>query len=246
MIWQDKIADILEMVNGQSIYNTSLDNMPSNLGLKVVNMAKDWLCMYKPWRDLLVLYQPVFDLATRIMTLPANYGQIVEVYTDPSNIGKPVWVYTLRDNDVAKRYDEITTYTAALGFTRQLQWPPTVFIPQTPWIRYSRVLDDYTGTGTEFSFFPMGLMLVTCKKILQDFYGVPAKQDPKWIQQRVLEEIRVFGGYAYQNNVSMDPAIKDMFGNPIRILGASLDGSQQRMTSPSPFLPSTLYTGGTM
>jgi hypothetical protein len=220
MIWQDKIADILEMVNGQSIYNTSLDNMPSNLGLKVVNMAKDWLCMYKPWRDLLVLYQPVFDLATRIMTLPANYGQIVEVYTDPSNI--------------------------ALGFTRQLQWPPTVFIPQTPWIRYSRVLDDYTGTGTEFSFFPMGLMLVTCKKILQDFYGVPAKQDPKWIQQRVLEEIRVFGGYAYQNNVSMDPAIKDMFGNPIRILGASLDGSQQRMTSPSPFLPSTLYTGGTM
>jgi hypothetical protein len=246
VIWKDKISDILEMVNGQSIYNTNLNTIPDNLGLKVINMAKDWLCFYKPWRDLLVLYQPTFDLDTRIMTLPDDYGQIIEVYTDPSNIGKPVWVYTLRDTDVARRYDEINTYTPAAGFQRRLQWPPTVFIPQSPWIRYSKVLDDYTSEGVEYSFFPIGLMLVVCKKILQDFYGVPANQDPKWLQQRVMEELRIFGGYAYQNNVSMDTAIKDMFGNPIRILGASLDGSRQRMTSPSPFLPSTLYTGGTM
>jgi hypothetical protein len=246
VIWQDKIADILEMVNGQSIYNVNTNTAPSNLGLKIINQAKDWLCMYKPWRDLLVLYQTTFDPATREMTLPADFGMIVEVYTDPSNIGKPMWVYTLRDNDVSKRYDEKTDYTAAAGFTRKLVWPPTVFIPQSPWIRYSKVLADYTGTGTEYSFFPMSLMLITCKKFLQDFYGVPANQDPKWIMQRVMEELRLFEGYAYQSNASMDPAIKDMFGNPIRILGASLDGSQQRMTSPSPFLPSTFYTGGSM
>ncbi len=234
------------MVNGQSIYNVNTNTAPANLGLKVINLAKDWLCMYKPWRDLLVLYQATFDPATRLMTLPPDYGQIVEVYTDPSNIGKPMWVYTLRDNDISKRYDEVSTYTIAGGHVRKLQWPPMVYIPQNPWIRYSKVLEDYTGTGTEISFFPMMIMLVVCKKILQDFYGVPANQDPKWIQQRVMEEIRVLSGYAYENNVSMDPAIKDMFGNPIRILGASLDGSQQRMTSPSPFLPSTFYTGGSM
>jgi hypothetical protein len=247
MIWQDKISDILDMVNGQSFFNVNTNTAPANLGLKIINMAKDWLCMYKPWRDLLVLYQATFNPATRVMTLPDDYGQIVEVYTDPSNIGKPMWVYTLRDNDVAKRYDEQGTYTPAAGFVRQLEWPPTVFIPQNPWIRYSKVLADYAGPPTvEISFFPITVMLVVCKKFLQDFYGVPANQDPKWIQQRVMEEIRVLEGYAYQNNTSMDPAIKDMFGNPIRILGASMDGSQQRMTSPSPFLPSTFYTGGSM
>jgi hypothetical protein len=89
-------------------------------------------------------------------------------------------------------------------------------------------------------------MLVIVKKILQDYYGVPANQDPNWINQRVQEELRIFEGYAFSNNMALDMAVKDRFGNPVFIGSTSLDGSKPRMNRPSPFLPSTLYSGGTL
>jgi len=244
MIWQDKISDILDLIGATSIYNTARSTTPANLNLKLVNQAKDWLCTYKPWRDLQVLVQ--LPLGTdRKVTLPSDFGSVIEVFIDASNIGKPSWWYTLRDNDVAKRYDEEVVYDVATGFVRKFVFPPTVYIPQNPWVRYSKVVADYTGTGIEFSFFPKNIMLLVVKKILQDYYGVNASDDPKWISMRVSEELRMLEAYAYNNNVALDMSVKDRYGNPIRISGGSLDGSRSG-TNFSPYVPSTMFTGGTM
>jgi hypothetical protein len=84
------------------------------------------------------------------------------------------------------------------------------------------------------------------KKLLQDYYGVAANQDPNWINERVQEELSMFEGYAYNNNMALDLSVKDRFGNPVFIQGASLDGSKPRLNRPSPFLPSTFFSGGTL
>jgi hypothetical protein len=244
MIWQDTISDILALINAGSVYNTARSTTPTNLGLSVLNQAKDWLCTYKPWRDLRTTVQLPLD-ADRKITLPADYGKMIMVYTDPSGIGKPMYWYTLNDNDVARRYTEECTYDAATGHTRKIAFPPTVYVPENPYICYSRVVADYTGTGTEISFFPKNIMLIVAKMILQDFYGVPANQDPEWIKKRVFDELRIFESYAYNNNVALDMSVKDRFGNPVFIGGGSMDGSRTRLNSPSPFLPSTLWSGGT-
>ena len=87
MVWRDKISDILAAINAQSLYNTSRDTTPGNLGLIVFNQAQDWLCMYKPWRDLRVTVQLPLD-SERKITVPDDFGCTIMVYTDPANIGK--------------------------------------------------------------------------------------------------------------------------------------------------------------
>jgi hypothetical protein len=247
-IWQDKIADIIAACNFGSIYNTARTTSLPNLGLTVYNQAQDYLIMYKPWRDLRVVAQ--LTLASdRSVTIPADFGECRFCYTDPAVIGKPMYFYYLNANDVTMRYSEkVTTDPVTGAKTMTFQFPPTVFIPQNPYIVYSKVLPNATQddiNSGKISFFPMNVMLVVMKKYLQDFYGVAANQDPNWINNRMAEELRLFESYAYQNNEPLDMSIHDRFGNPVFIQGMSLDGSKPRLTRPSPFLPTTFFTGGT-
>jgi hypothetical protein len=257
MIWNDTIADIVAAINGQSVFNASRSTTPSDLGLKVFNQTQDWLCMYKPWRDLRVTVQLTPDTAKKI-TMPADYGCCLFVYTDPAGIGKPMYFYTLNDNNVAMRYTEEASQDAVTG-TRILKFvfPATTFLPANPYVVYSKAipsavladLSPVTVDGNTFykkSFFPINIVLITAKKLFQDWYGQSANQDPNWIEKRFAEEMRIFEGYAYNNNVALDMAVKDRFGSPVFIPGTSLDGSRSRVNRPSPYVPATLWTGGTM
>jgi hypothetical protein len=249
MIWNDTISDILDAIDGQSVYNTARTTTPSNLGLKIFNQAQDWLCMYKPWRDLRVTVQLVPD-ATKKITMPSDFGHCLFVYTDPANLGKPMYFYTLNDNDIARRYTEEVTVDGTTGArTIKFCFPYPAFLPANPYVVYSKVLSNATAadvTALKKSFFPINIMLVVVKKLLQDYYGVAANQDPNWINLRVQEELRMFEGYAYNNNVALDMAVKDKFGNPVFIQGTSLDGSKARLNRPSPYVPSTFFSGGTL
>jgi hypothetical protein len=246
-IWNDTVDSVLQCIRGSSIYNANRSNVPVNLDLIVLNQAKDWLCMVKPWRDLRTDAQIPLDVE-RKCTLPADFGSMIMVYTDPSNIGKPMYWYTLNDNDVSRRYtEEVTTDSSTGAFTRKIAFPPTVFIPSTPHIVYSKVVPDYTTNDSgKICIFPKNIMTVVAKKMFQDYYGVSANQDPQWINMRVAEELKLLESYAYNNNVALDMAVKDRFGNPVFIPGASFDGSNPRLNRPSPFLPSTLWSGGTI
>jgi hypothetical protein len=248
-IWADTISDILTAINASSVYNTARTTTPVNLGLIVYNQAQDWLCMYKPWRDLRVETALVPD-SGRAITCPADFGCVIMVYTDPSGIGKPMYFYTLNHNDIARRYKEQVTVDDVTG-TRTIKFifPSAGFLPSNPTLVYSKILAKATqaevDAGTKKSFFPINIMLAVSKMILQDYYGVPANQDPGWIVKRVQEELRMLEGYAYNTNSPLDLSIKDQFGNPVFIQGMSLDGSAPRLNRPSPFLPSTYFTGGT-
>jgi hypothetical protein len=249
MIWQDKISDILTAINAQAVYNTARTTTPGNLGLIVYNQAQDWLCMYRPWRDLRVKVQLTPDTNKKI-TLPADFGCVIMVYTDPSGIGKPMYFYTLNANDVATRYYEEATQDPTTGLrTLKFCFPPTAFIPQNPYVEYSKALQSATQADSDngkLSFFPINIMLVTVKMILQDYYGVAANQDPNWIYSRLEKELKAFEAYAYNNNVALDLSIKDRFGNPVFLQGMSLDGQKPRLNRPTPFYPSTFFSGGTM
>jgi hypothetical protein len=249
MIWNDTIKGVYEAIVGASVFNAARSTTPANLGLVVLNQAKDWLCMYKPWRDLRVKTQITPD-SNRKVLMPDDFGCIIHVFSDPSNTGKPQYYYTLNDNDIALRYDEEVSTDADTGaHTRYLVFPSTTYLPSNPYVVYSKVVYDYTAADvaaeTKRSFFPKTIMLVVAKKIFQDYYGVPANQDPNWINNRVMEELRMLEGYAYNTNVALDMAIKDRFSNPVFIGGMPLSGNKPLQTRPSPFLPSTLWTGGT-
>lgn len=249
MVWRDTIGDIVTAINAQSVYNTTRSTTPSDLGLRVFNQAQDFLCMYKPgWRDLRVDTVLVLD-ADRKITMPLDYGCGLFCYCDPTPVGKPMYFYYLNHPDVAMRYTEETTIDSTTGVkTIKYAFPQSVILPANPHVVYSKALSSATAAevaaNTKRSFFPINVMLVAAKKILQDYYGVAANQDPNWINLRVMEEIRLLENYSYANNAPLDLTIKDRYGNPVFISGASLDGSRPRLSRPSPFLPSTLWSGG--
>jgi len=249
VIWSDKIKTVYEAILGVSTFNAARSTTPANLGLIVLNQAKDWLCMYKPWRDQRVKVQLTPDSDKKI-TLPDDFGCVINVHTDPSNIGKPQYFYTLNNNNVALRYSEEVSQDAVTGVhTRKFVFATTTPLPADPYLVYSKVLADYTiddvQAETKISFFPLTIMLVVARKIFQDYYGVPAKLDPNWINKRVEEELKMLEGYAYNTNVALDMSVKDRFGNPVFLGGASLSGRRLPQSRPSPYLRSTLCTGGT-
>jgi hypothetical protein len=248
-IWADKISDIVALINASSVYNTNRSTTPGSLGLMVYNQAQDYLCMVKAWRDLRVDAELTLD-SDRKITMPTDFGCCIFVYTDPGNVGKPMFRYYPNDNNVALRYTEDVTYNSTTGArTIKYAFPTFVYIPCNPHVVYSKRLDNATAdevtAATKLSFFPQGVMLAVAKKILQDYYGVPANEDPKWINQRVAEEIQLLSQYAYQNNTPLDLSIHDKFGNPVFIGGMSMDGGRPRVNQPNPFKPSTMFTGGT-
>jgi hypothetical protein len=249
-IWSNTIADIVSCINGQSVYNTARTTTPSNLGLSVYNQAQDYLCMTKHWRDLRVDTQLSLD-SDNAVTLPDDFGVCEYVYTDPSSIGKPMMYYYPYHADISRRYTIETTFDDDTGVrTIKFTFPEQGAISANPHVVYQKKLADATQAeveaATKFSFFPKTLMLVTAKKMLQDYYGVPANQDPNWINGRVEEELKKFEAYAVNDNAPLDLTPHDEYGNAIFIPGFSLDGSGPRLGRTSPYLPSTLFTGGTM
>ena len=238
---------MFETINGISVYNATMTGTPSNLALVVMNQAQDYLCMEKAWRDLRIKQQFELD-SERKLTLPEDFGCVINVYSYPGNTGIPQYWYYLNDNDIAKRYEEEVTEDDEGNFTRKFVFPTNTPISGDPWVTYSKVRPNFTAADvaseTKKSFFPINIMMVTAKLIFQDYYGVPAKQDPNWIRTRVEEEIKKLEGYAYNNNVSMDKAIKDRNGSPVFIGGLTIKRGRS-MRRPSPYKNSTLITGGT-
>jgi hypothetical protein len=182
--------------------------------------------MYKPWRDLHVDTIVTLDENRRV-TLPDDFGMLLSVYADSSNIGIPSMYFELNSNDISKRYTEETSLDAVTNKRSfKLVFPVASVVPGNLHIVYSKVLPDVTSDDSDkYSFFPLTLMLVVARKILQDYYGVPAKQDPSWIMSRVSEEIRMFEGYAFENNAPLSLRPHDESGQPVFLRDVSHSGN---------------------
>lgn len=248
MIWKDKISKIVELINAQSVYNTSRTTTPSNLGLEVYNQAQDHILMHTLWRDLMVVTQLDIDSNNQI-TMPSDFGRCISVYTDSSNVGKPDWYYYLDHPDISKRYTETVDWDSDTGVrTFKFTFPSSSGISSSPYVVYQKVLDDATQAeideDTKYSFFPKGIMLVAAKLILQDYYGVAANQDPNWILKRFDDEMKDLSQYATYNNAPLDFIVHDGSGEPTYINGMKLDGSNPQYNIRTPYTNSTLFTGG--
>ncbi len=248
MIWSDTAKSVYDAIRCASVYNAARNTTPPNLNLIVMNQAKDFLCMARPWRDLRVVTQLTLD-DNRQITLPSDFGRCLFVYSDTTGQGKPEYYFYLNDNDISRRYTEDVTVDDNNVFTRKFTFPVATPLSGNPYVVYIKNITDYTiedveGT-TKYSFFPITLMVLVAKKMFQDYYGVPAHQDPKWISLRVEEELQKFSSYALSNNITLEKSIKDRNGNPVYINGMRLDGRPSTYKRPSPYYPSTLITGGT-
>jgi hypothetical protein len=134
----------------------------TDLTLSLINRAQDWLYQYRAWDELIKVEQRTLS-ATNSITMPATYGGILlAVFCDTNGDHKPDRYY-YKDGAIDSGYRLQNTFAKATGHSVVLQFFSTP--PANPYIKYPVVLADFTGSGTEYTFFPSDLLLATAQLI---------------------------------------------------------------------------------
>lgn len=211
----DRLNDWWEKSTGGNVSDPYLD---------MINRAKDWLWQRAEWDYLTKTYNISAVLSGLSAALPSDFGRMRTngVYSDTNGDGLPEYWYYLRSRDVSKRYTIADNFTKAAGHSR------TITFGQAPiatcYADYVAVLDAFTGTGTEYSFFPSGLLFRACQKLILDERGVSGV-DVQTITNSLTEELRDFIKAHQAANVDKNTLVRDARGQLIQIESYMSDGS---------------------
>ena len=128
----------------------------ANRSLDLINRAKDTLLEYKPWNDL--TKRSELTITNKQASVPSDFGYLAgyKVFSQTNdNSGPNVFYYE------GQRFNY--GYRWANAFTKDGGHDKSIIFYQTPpysvYIEYVMALEDYTGSGTEYLFFPAELTL---------------------------------------------------------------------------------------
>lgn len=222
MLYSDLFADIKNALLDWMDDQDNTGGNVSDTALLLLNRAQDSLERQYAW-DMLVKDATLTlgGADGRTANLPTDYGEMIAVYTDTNSDGKPDFFYYRDSSDVSNSYKVRFTFSKATGFAGTVQFQSD---PQnTPNIRYKVKLDDFTGTGNEYSFFPFDLLLLEAQYIHIVESGLVGP-DYSAIDKRRKEILRDFRQeHQYKNN-DMRCVQNDMRGYPIYNGGYSMTG----------------------
>lgn len=132
----------------------------SDLPLDLANRAQMWLTMYKPWSDMIKV--TTLTVTDNEASMPSDFARLVSVYYDVDSDGKPEGYY-YNQGRINGGYKLVDSFTKDSGHSRKIVFFNT--LSQTPVLKYQFKLDDFTGSGTEYSFFPGNLLLRTAQRL---------------------------------------------------------------------------------
>ena len=210
--------------------SVSVEN--GNLVLDLINRGQERLEMESDWEQLYKTSTlPI--MPDRTALLPIDCEKVIRVYFDPIGLGKALGYYT-KDGDLIYGYQRIDVYAKATGMSQeQLKFFFTQpFYPTL--LLYKTGLPRFTGTGTEYSFFPEQLLLRAAQ--LEHLEENPA--NPADLQSiRIAYQTALFNykKMVVGTNADYRNTIKDWSGNQVQIQAYSPDGGQ---TVPRSFSPS--------
>lgn len=207
--------------------NSGASKNVSDLVLTLSNRAQQNLWAKKPWSNLAV--RVALSLSSGVYTLPANFGRIIDIWADLSGQGIPsYWFYDGDNYEGGYRLD--AGFTKAGGYARTI----TFHYGQqsSAYMRYQKLLDDFTGEGTEYSYFPPNLVLLEAQKI-----STMEKGNVKEWQalSAMFEEVfKDFCNATQWINYDPNPKLNDRNGNEVQLESYSLNGSSSKPYSELP------------
>jgi hypothetical protein len=213
-----------------------------NLDLDLLNRAQAWLQAYRQWDSLVALATLTVAENTISGTFypkssicPTDMRSILSIYVDSAVVGKPQIYFYEECSDVAFRYTKLYLYDPLVGGYWILSWPSVSPLLSAPKLRYVRILPDFTGEGTEISFFPPGLLLKCAQKLHIEEKGTTG-DNVQPILLAFQEELKMYEGMSQFNNQMPDLTPKNKFGQPIKLYGHQMNGRQLR-NGYSPYTP---------
>lgn len=207
--------------------NSGTGKNVTNLPLTLTNRAQKNLWAKKPWSNLVV--RVAMTLTSGAYTLPADFGRIIDVWADLNGQGTPTyWFYDGDSYEHGFRID--AGFTKAAGYARVLTFN---YLQQSNvYIRYQKILSDFTGSGTEYSYFPANLILLEAQKINTLEKG--SLKEWQAVSMMFDELFKEFCNATQWVVADATPRINDRFGNEIITESYSLGGDGSRPYNENP------------
>ena len=191
--------------------------------LSIINSAQNSLWLRYNWQYLVKEYS--LSTTADPQALPTDCGKIIRVSHDSDNDGRFDFDYYNDTRDTARGYKLRDAFTKAAGHVQTIEFfnSPS----HTPVLVYQMELDQFTGTGTEYSFFPLDLIMLRAQIT---YMGESGLVDGELDRILVLyKEFLTDYVQSHQYN-NTDPVfeVNDYEGNRIEFDGMSLNGDIER------------------
>ena len=221
MYFTDTYADDIKPVMTDWLTNSLTGNTVGDLSLNFSNRALRSLWAERPWSQLEVFTE--MTVTNLQYTIPDALGKIIRI-AEYDSYGKMLVEYKEGDNP-SYGYSVNWGFTKDAGYSGTITFN-TVVGSGTLKIIYIKALDKFTGTGTEYSYFPAQLMLLAAQRIaaldkgnVGEWQALTAAYD---------RELKIFEKATYQVNVDTRPYLRDRAGNEVTTPNYSLGGEPKR------------------
>lgn len=161
------------MAYGSEVFSTAYNRMKdwlieandggnvTDLALDLLNRAQERLRMYRPWEEL--VKQQALTVSSKTASLPSDCGEILALWHDSDSDGHPDFYYYNRSRRVDTGYRMTDSFTKAAGHARTITFYAAP--SYTVYLEYIIKLDDFANSGTEYSFFPIDLLVAQAQII---------------------------------------------------------------------------------
>lgn len=218
---QETYTDDIQPVLADWLNNRTIGQAISDYPLILANRAMKSLWMAREWQRL--MKETALTITSGVASLPAKFGREVAIGSSLADSGQIDWKFC-KDSQVGRGYKITSTFDKATGHTMSMTFFTPYDTGSTIYLRYIEYLDNFTGTGTEYSFFPANLIILAAQKINT---AEQAKiQENQLITQRYEDELLRYCNSVQNNNAGFDAGIlPDRYGNEVSIQNYKIDGS---------------------
>lgn len=146
-------------------------------------------------------------------TLPTDCGVVLRIFTEISGNKKPL-IYYSKDGNIHSGFRFISSFSRTAGFTEnkiEFFITPTT----TPYLKYQKLVETFTGSGIEYSPFPGDLLLMEAQRIRCREKGLA--NEWKMIAGDYEAYLQKFKSKHQNMSEAMDISINDADGIPVTI-----------------------------
>lgn len=156
MLFKDTFEGISDSFNSWADASPTDAEYVSNLTLEYANRAQECLLSEAASGWQYLTKTVLLTVTNNVATLPTDYGVLIHCFDDADQDGKPDHYY-FKDGELLSGFVFSDPFTKAAGHSFSLSFYESPLEPL--YAQYQSALEDFTGEGTEYSFFPKNLLL---------------------------------------------------------------------------------------
>lgn len=158
----DTYTTLLASIAKWTITTPQMNSENSDL-LVYINRAQKYLENKRVLNPLVCASELTIDSITSIATIPSDYRKFIDMRSDSDSDNIYDYPYIVNtDFEFIRSFSKTTGWTISIKF----HISPGKALYEPVYLIYQKALEQFTGTGTEYLFFPMELMDVTTKLLI--------------------------------------------------------------------------------